>query len=203
MRVKAKPAAKAKPATKAKAAKAKPATAIGIVVFGKDEAGKPHASMFSQADAPLATKAAGLMGMQVLRPVSKAASELAVKLPKGRVFASGRGFVPFVRLKLYEALLMTHADPQNQVPAEKNETANTAANPDTPPSSEAQPGDLQEGALVLAPAAPDEGWWEAVVVKVKGDLLTLRWRDFPDYPPFARRRNQIALFDFSNAPSAK
>ena len=200
MKAKARPAVKPKPASKG--AKARPA-GVGIVVFGKDEAEKPHASVFSEADAPLATRAARLMGMQVLRPVSQAASELATKLPKGRVFASGRGFVPFVRPKLYEALLMIHADPQNQVPADSNEAANSTAGSDTPPSTEGQSVDLKEGALVLAPAAPDEGWWEAVVVKVKGDLLTLRWRDFPDYPPFARRRNQIALFDFSNAPSAK
>ena len=182
-------------------AKAKANADFGIVVFGRDDTGKPHASVFSEADASLATRAAGLMGMQLLRPVSKAASELASKLPKGRVFASGRGFVPFVRLKLYEALLMTHADPKNQVPADANEAANTGASSKASPSTEAASNDLKEGAVVLAPAEPDEGWWEAVVVKVKGDLLTLRWRDYPEYPPFARRRNQVALFDFANAPS--
>ena len=184
-------------------AKAKANADFGIVVFGKDDAGKPHASMFARENAELAMKAARLMGMQVMRPLSKAARELAAKLPKGKVFASGRGFVPFVRLKLYEALLMSHADPENQVPADANEAANSAESSDASPSTEPLSNDLQEGALVLAPAGPDEGWWEAVVVKVKGDLLTHRWRDFPDDPPFARRRNQIALFDFANAPSAK
>ena len=41
------------------------------------------------------------------------------------------------------------------------------------------------------------------IVKIKGDLLTLRWRDFPDEPTIARRRNQVALFDFGNALGAK
>ena len=182
-------------------AKAKANADFGIVVFGKDEAGKPHASMFAMENAELAMKAARLMGMQVMRPLSKAARELAAKLPKGKVFASGRGFVPFVRLKLYEALLMTHADPKNQVPADANEAANTGASSKASPSTEAASNDLKEGAVVLAPDEPDEGWWEAVVVKVKGDLLTLRWRDYPEYPPFARRRNQVALFDFANSPS--
>jgi hypothetical protein len=204
MRTKPKPGANAWSVVKPKPpGKAKRAASIGIVVFGKDEAGKPHASLFSEADAPLATKAAGLMGMQVLRPVSTAASELAAKLPKGRVFASGRGFVPFVRLKLYEALLMTHADPENQLPVDASAPSKPIGSSDTPPSTDASLIDLKEGTVVLAPAAPDEGWWEAVVVKAKGDLLTLRWRDYPDDPPFARRRNQIALFDFASAPSGK
>ena len=166
---------------------------FGIVVFGKDEAGKPHASVFSPANAELAVRAASLMGMQVLRPASEAAREVVAKLPKGRVFASGRGFVPFVRPKLYEALSAAYDEPQNQVTA-----ADSAEQPGGAAGA-ATLADLSEGNVVLAPFAPREGWWEAVVVKAKGDLLTLRWRDFPDEPQFARRRKQLALFDFASA----
>ena len=42
--------------------------ATAVVVFGLDEKGKPHASAFDVSEAKLARKAAGLMGMQVLRP---------------------------------------------------------------------------------------------------------------------------------------
>jgi len=178
----------------------------GVVVFGKDGAAKPHASWFGEADARLALKAARLMGMQALRPISEAARELTAKLPKGRVFASGRGFVPFVRPKLYEALATAQADPLNQIPLsdmpeEKHLSSDAAAAGQTDTTSPST--EPREGSVVLAPAAPGEGWWEAVIVKVKGDLLTLRWRDYPDDPVFARRRHQIALFDFANAPSAK
>ena len=170
-------------------------TSPGLVVFGKDEAGKPHASRFGPADFELALKAARLMGMRVMRPVSEAATALAAKLPKGRVFASGRGFVPFVKPKVFEALLVTHADPQNQVEgADAGEAAHTgdAANGGGDGSgAKSSSGDLGEGAVVLAPFAPQEGWWEAVVIKVKGDLLTLKWRDYPDDPVFSRRRNQL------------
>ena len=44
--------------------------------------------------------------------------------------------------------------------------------------------------MVLAPE-PDNGWWEATVQKITGDLVTLRWRDFPEEPPFARRADQL------------
>ena len=40
--------------------------AQAIVVFGRDNSRKPHASVFDQAHAELAQKAADLMGMHVL-----------------------------------------------------------------------------------------------------------------------------------------
>ena len=168
-------------------------TSHGLVVFGKDEAGKPHASRFTAADFELALKAARLMGMRVMRPVSEAAATLAAKLPKGRVFASGRGFVPFVKPKVFEALLITHADPQNQVEPVADEAMHTDGANDGGDAGSAKPSDVDfgEGVVVLAPYAPQEGWWEAVIVKVKGDLLTLKWRDYPDDPVFTRRRNQL------------
>jgi hypothetical protein len=42
-----------------KSAQTEPATAA-LIVFGKDGAGKPHASWFDDKDAALAEKAAGL-----------------------------------------------------------------------------------------------------------------------------------------------
>jgi hypothetical protein len=136
------------------------------------------------------------MGMRVMRPVSEAAAALAAKLPKGRVFASGRGFVPFVKPKVFEALLAAHADPQNQVGGGGD--AGETAQADGPASGDdrevmSSAADFGEGAVVLAPYAPLEGWWEAVILKAKGDLFTLKWRDYPDDPVFARRRNQLVL----------
>ena len=42
---------------------------VALVVFGRDEGGRPHASTFKAADAQLAERAAALMGMLVL-PIS-------------------------------------------------------------------------------------------------------------------------------------
>src|SRR3712207_4819839 len=75
-----------------------------VVVFGRDEAGRPRASAFGQSEAELAIKVAGLMGMQVLRLDNDEQRALAAKLPRGRIFASGRAFVPFVKAGLFEAL---------------------------------------------------------------------------------------------------
>jgi hypothetical protein len=47
---------------------------------------------------------------------------------------------------------------------------------------------------VLACQTPGEGWFEAVVVRIDGDdLVTYKWRDWPKWPIFARRRWQLAL----------
>jgi hypothetical protein len=53
--------------------------------------------------------------------------------------------------------------------------------------------DIEVGSLVLAAEGPGEPWYEAVVVKAAGDVLTLRWRDFPEYPQVVRRRHKVAL----------
>ena len=88
-------------------AKSQTHDAPAVVVFGLDDKGKPHASAFDVSEAKLAQKAAGLMGMRVLRPKTADQRALAAKLPRGRIFASGRGFVPFVKAGLYEALAAT------------------------------------------------------------------------------------------------
>ena len=71
------------------------APALALVVFGRDGIGRPHASVFDRSEADLAEKAAGLMGTRVLRVRTDEQRELAAKLPHGRLFASGRAFVPF------------------------------------------------------------------------------------------------------------
>jgi hypothetical protein len=72
------------------------------------------------------------------------------------------------------------------------------AGPADPPET-AQPqaseplGHLTPGALVLASVGSAEGWWESVIVEIIEELLTLKWRDWPDEPTFVRRTSQIAL----------
>ena len=65
-------------------------------------------------------------------------------------------------------------------------------------SSQTMSAETALGSVVLAPADPDDGWWEAIVVKVAGDRLTLRWRDYPDEPLITRQRHRLALLHPSN-----
>ena len=44
-----------------------------------------------------------------------------------------------------------------------------------------------------APASTEEHWWEAIVIARNGDMLTLRFRDYPKLPKFSRHRAAVAL----------
>lgn len=75
-----------------------------IAVFGLDHRNRPHASRFDHGEAELAVKAANLMGMLVFWPATDEQRALVAKLPRGRIFASGKAFTPFVHDGVYKAL---------------------------------------------------------------------------------------------------
>ena len=53
--------------------------------------------------------------------------------------------------------------------------------------------DIQVGSLVIGHEGHDYGWWEAIVTEVRGDVLTLRWRDYPKQAAVTRDRQEVAL----------
>src|SRR4030088_2993441 len=79
--------------------------AVPVVLFGLDQHGKPKAARFPETQADLATKAAGLLKLQVLPIVGASISDLAGHLPAGRIHANGRGFVPYITRDLYAKLV--------------------------------------------------------------------------------------------------
>ncbi len=177
-----------------------------LIVFGPDKDGKPHASWFAEVDVALATKAAGVMGMRTLPLQDEAAFAIAAQLPQGRVFASGRAFVPFVAKGVY-ARLDALADPgEVTAPAKGAEAAGgPAKGPIESSASEAHPdgeagryprnwAGVAIGSLVLISEGEGDGWYEAEVIEAKaGGIYTLRWRDWPDLPLLVRRREHMAL----------
>ena len=84
--------------------KLEPADAPALVVFGRDKGGKAHASSFTAGEADLATKAAELMGLRTLPIRTDTERALAAQVPRGRVFATGRAFVPFIKASLLTEL---------------------------------------------------------------------------------------------------
>lgn len=186
--------------------------APALIVFGRDDGGKPHASWFGKDDEVKAERAAAMMGMASLGVAADAVRDLAGRLPRGKVFPSGKAFVPFVKGTLYD-VLATHlpadyAWPERQpVKRAEGEGEDGGTGPDggaassttdmpvrpTPKHPEHW-SKIEIGNMVLATEGPGEGWFEARVVKIKGDgLYTLRWRDWIDIPEFVRRRVDIAL----------
>jgi hypothetical protein len=192
--------------------KPEPADAPTLVVFGRDATGKPHASSFSQSEADLATKAAELMGLRLLPVQTDMERALAAKVPRGRVFASGRAFVPFIKASLFTELqaaaLNSGAKPLKLLtgPAatgagEPTPVALTAAakpakgNGIAPVKQPCGWADIQVGSIVLGAAPPRRTeWFECLVIAVEGeDLFALRYCDWPKEPTFKRRRIEIGL----------
>src|SRR5215218_2621290 len=88
-----------------------------LVVFGRDDAGKPRASWFDAGSADLASKAADLMKMRVLKIKTDEQKAVARQLAPGRVFASGRAFTPFARATVFSQLVELagdSSDPSNR-----------------------------------------------------------------------------------------
>lgn len=172
-----------------------------VVVFGLDDSGKPHASSFVAGDADLARKAAALMGMKLLCVTTEPQRLIAERLPKGKVFASGKGFVPFVKASLYAELVAVA--PEAVVPdlpvKEAGESALGASTHGEGPlsgnfSRPAHWAEIEAGAVVLAAAATDEGWYECVVLSTEGDdHLRLQYCEWPNEPIFMALRSQVAL----------
>ena len=98
----------------------------------------------------------------------------------------GQVFVT-VRQSLYSEIIATLAvEPQAALGKEKDEL----------PVATGLPGTWDEiapGHLVIAQEALEYGWWEAIVLGRTGDMLTLRFRDYPKLPKFARHRAAVAL----------
>ncbi|TBF80830.1 hypothetical protein [Rhizobium leguminosarum] len=181
----------------ASTAPARASLSYPVVVLGRDDSGKAHASYFSAADGHMASRAANLMGMLALRADNDAIRSLLPKLPKGKLFDSGKAFVPFVKQDLYQQIA-AHLPEADRAKAEAVRAAPTdvsqqghAATPSNVPDDWSK---IAVGSLVLATEDPLDGWFEATVIELKPDsVLRLQWRHYLDLPPFNRKLEDVAL----------
>jgi hypothetical protein len=168
-----------KPTREAKPAKPPAKT---YIVFGADEHAKPRAAKFSAADPELLAKAVETMHLRLVEVTDPDLAQLANQLPSGRLHASGRGLVPFVKGGLYAELITATVGDQ------------LLANPDPAPQDLPRSWDeIGPGHVVIARETLECGWWEAIVVERNGDLVTVRYRDYAHYPSMVRHRSAIAL----------
>ena len=165
-----------------------------LIVLGFDDQQKPRGARFVDAKSDLVTRAADLMGFKVYQASPPEVAEVAKKLPAGRLYANGRGFVPNVRQSLYSDLIVELAiKPEALV-------SNSDAKDILPPARGLPRSwdEIGPGHLVIAQESLDYGWWEAVVIDRKADTLTLQFRDYPHLPNFVRHRSAIALMYRAN-----
>jgi hypothetical protein len=167
-----------------------PATATpALIVLGFNDQQKPRGAKFVDAKPDLVTKAANLMGLKVYEASPPEVAELAKKLPLGRLYANGRGFVPNIRQSLYSDLIAALAGKPEAL-------LSASGNRDVLPPARGLPASwdgIGPGHLVIAHESLKHGWWEAIVIEAKNGSFRLQYRDFCNLPKFVRDRSGIAL----------
>jgi hypothetical protein len=152
-----------------------------LVLFGIDSRGKPKAARFGREHASLAIKAATQLQLNVLASNDPRVAEIAARLPVGRVHATGRTFVPFIRRDLYDRLVAAAPNGNLRQPLTPPASgASGGAAGSLPSGTPNLPRNWREiglGDLVVAQENLDDGWYEAIVIEADGDMLTLRWRE--------------------------
>ena len=184
-----------------------PATPDKFFVLGFDDKGKPRGARFAEYNERVLNFVSDLMLTSVF-PASAAFTEAAMKLPPGRVYASGKAFVPPVKRDLIEKLVHIL-----NVPGDESQSFKLAHQPGQTPASEGEPDakvrtvspitsglprtwdSVQAGHVVLVLESPADGWWEGTVQEREEEILTLKYRDFPRQPKFQRHISQVALIN--------
>jgi hypothetical protein len=157
-----------------------------LIVLGYDDQAKPRAARFTGGDPAMIEKAAKAMNLEVRPVTSPDLAKVAKRLPEGHLYANGTGFVPNVRQALYSEIVVALV---SKVTADRN-------NAFPPPVAKGLPRTFDEiapGHVVLAQETLEYGWWEVIVLARNGDLFTVRFRDYPELPCFARPKSAIGL----------
>lgn len=171
-----------------------------VIILGRDDNGKAHASFFPATDHSSAEQAAQLMGMLALKADRDEIRAFLPKLPKGKLFDSGKAFVPFVKQDLYREIAAHLPEGEREKAEQVRVTADAAAG-DGGEGGDVTTYELPEdwaslkvGHLMLAKEGAGGPWYEAVIVAVYGnDSVRLRWRDYDDEAPFTRRLAELAM----------
>jgi hypothetical protein len=180
-----------------------------VFAFGLDENGKPIGARFMQGLNDHVASAALNLGCRVIQNHSATFAELGMKLPIGRIYASGKAFIPNIRRDLFGKLDAARQQPPEEIEGvvpinlfKEKDATEAAGKPPTVACASPMVSGLPKGwesigpgHMVLAYEGPGEGWWEAVVVQREEEILMLRYRDYPKVPNFQRHITTVALIN--------
>lgn len=174
-----------------------------VFLYGLDPKGKPRGARFPQLRDDI-IKAAMDLGCRFVIDAPPAFAGLGVKLPMGRIYSSGKAFVPAIRRDLYDKLVeagrdiskgavVEHAPNGTDHDESGSKHATAAATAQATYTLPATWDAVTAGHLVIALDNPSDGYWPAVVLSREEDVLTMKWRDYPRQPSFHRHLRDIAL----------
>jgi hypothetical protein len=179
-----------------------PSASDKFFVFGLDNEDKPRGARFAEFN-ERALRYALELNLTGIHPASPAFTEIGMKLPSGRLYSSGKAFIPNIRRDLVEKLGAALA-----APGDESQTYKPAAPPEgqsneitvrtISPITSGLPRSWESvgaGHVVLIHESPADGWWEATVENRDAEILTLRFRDYPRQPKFQRHISQVALIN--------
>ena len=178
-----------------------------LVVITKDASGVARGSWFAASDAKVAkasAKAAGSVAVAVKGPERMG---LANRVPKGRIFDSGKLFMPRIQGEVFEQLLgfAPKADKAPQLQLVASGDADKAGSTDKGASSASDVSNIEGkvpdewsklgvGSLVLARDVEEDSFFLSIIIGKAGPTsFTLKWRDYPDEPNFQRQVSDLAM----------
>jgi hypothetical protein len=100
--------------------------------------------------------------------------------------------VPYIRRDLYAKLVAAAGKHLPRGPRVDTAAAASGSTKPSSPNGQKNPpknwDEIAPGHVVIALDEPGEGWYETIVVETSGDMLTLRWRDYPRERRITRHR---------------
>ncbi len=169
-----------------------------VILAAHDEGGKPHASWFTATERLQAIDATRGTTMLAIDIDTDDLQAIAMQLPRGKIHASGKAFVPFAKLALFNELSALHpalAQKDRSWTLPRNVTSdmmNKVHKAKVATDREA----MTVGNIVLAktPGVDDDSWYIAVIVEESADgVCTLVWRDYIEDGLVSRHRDTLAL----------
>jgi len=161
--------------------------------------GKPIGARFPSSEIRI-LEIVKAKGLEIHPAYNEEWAAIGMQLPAGRIYVRGKHFLPPIKQALYDQL--RGAVPESATaPATgeaRDSNAKTPAAAATPLVASGFPRTWDEvapGHCVLAEESLPEGLWRAIVTERSGDLLTLRYRDYPKADLIKRHIATIGLLN--------
>lgn len=159
------------------------ATPKRLVVIDADSNGPARGASFDPAARDAIAKALEGSTAQMIEVEQPKLDQVDPDFPQGKLAATGKPTLTPIKRATYDRLTAL-ATPVPVPP------------PPVVPAASVDPwAAIKVGSVVLASDTKDDGWWEAVVVKLEqnGATLRLKWRDFPDFAEFTKPLTKVGI----------